>query len=240
MGELLDRINEVNYWIAKGLHPYVGGDFNNRIGNMNSISDKSLKWRCSENVDKDSNSNKCHFTSMCEMLKVLPLNHCKFYNRQFDGGFTYFKADRKSQIDFVVTDNVGRRDVVDFKLVTQGWHFSDHLPMDLKIRSKYVIDPLSIYIRSKALVEPTHPTKSVLRINRKNFDSDLAKVFITNHSQELSIKCHSLLNTESIVENVYDLLDAAINHSVYSLKRNPILLRTISIWMNVIDTFNST
>ena len=135
-------INEMNYWLSKGLHPYVGGDFNSRIGNINDISLKSLKWIYAENVDSGTNLNKNHFSNMCEVLKVLPLNHCIYYKREFKGGYTYFKANKKSQIDFVVTDNFGRMNVFDFDLVVSGWHFSDHLPVDVTIRCKYNINVL--------------------------------------------------------------------------------------------------
>ena len=69
-------IDEINYWLNKGFLPYIGGDFNSRIGDISKISNKSLKWRYSDNVDQHTNLNCNNFSNMCEMLKVLPLNHC--------------------------------------------------------------------------------------------------------------------------------------------------------------------
>ena len=37
-------VEEVNFWLNKGYVPYIGGDFNSRIGNISDISTKSLKW----------------------------------------------------------------------------------------------------------------------------------------------------------------------------------------------------
>ena len=114
---------------------------------------------------------------MCETLKILPLNHCLYGKNQFAGGFTYFKANKKSQIDFVVTDNAGRKQVTDLELVTSGWHFSDHIPIDLRTRNVYEINSLALLIRSKSLVEPSTPNRnnSFLKLYHKDFNCNMAK-----------------------------------------------------------------
>ena len=58
-------INEISYWLSKGLHPYIGGDFNSRIGDINVISSHSLKWRYAVNIDTGANTNKTGFSNMC-------------------------------------------------------------------------------------------------------------------------------------------------------------------------------
>ena len=108
-------INEINYWMCKGYNPYIGGDFNSRIGDINLVSAKSLKWRYEVNADMKTNMNQIHFRNMCETLKILPLNHMIYLKKIFEGGFTYYKANKTSQIDFVLTNNSGRRNIVDFR-----------------------------------------------------------------------------------------------------------------------------
>ena len=71
-------IDEINYWIQKGCQPYIGGDFNSRLGDINEISTKSLKWRYSKNLDDNINSHRNHFKNMCDLLNILPLNHCVY------------------------------------------------------------------------------------------------------------------------------------------------------------------
>ena len=124
-------INEIRYWLEKGSTPFVDGDLNSRPGDLNMIASNSLKWRYDNNIDQTCNINGIQFANMCELLQMLPLNHTIYGNRKFDGSYTYFKANKKSQIDFVLIDNKGRRLVREFKLVNTKWHHSDHLPLHL-------------------------------------------------------------------------------------------------------------
>ena len=92
-------VDEINYWLTKGYHPYIGGNCNSRIGDINKLSEKSLKWRYSKNVDQYTNSHCALFSDMCELLNILPLNHSFYGGKYFVGGYTYFKGNKKSQID---------------------------------------------------------------------------------------------------------------------------------------------
>ena len=86
-----ELIRDIKYWTDKGYQPYIGGDFNSRIGDINQISAKSLKWNFMENVDDKSNNHGKLFSNMCEILKVLLLNHCTYYKTNFDGDYTCYK-----------------------------------------------------------------------------------------------------------------------------------------------------
>ena len=83
-------ISDMNYWLMKGYHPIVGGDFNSRVGNINEISKTSLDWKYQMNVDSVINENGKRFATMCEFLKIQPINHCNYRTNLFRGGFTYF------------------------------------------------------------------------------------------------------------------------------------------------------
>ena len=117
------------------------------------------------------------------------------------GGFTYFKANKTSQIDFLLSDNQGRKAIMDFKIVTSGWHFSDHTPIDLTIRSKYEINSLCLLIRSRLINEDTSPQRpnNVLKFHNKNFDFNVAKSILTNKFQDISRQCYSCHSADSIV-----------------------------------------
>ena len=151
------------------------------------------------------------------MLNILPLNHCLYYENQFDGGYTYFKADKKSQIDFILTNNAGRRNVCDLKLMTSGWHFSDHLPIDVSVRATFNIDPLAIYIRSKALTLCTDiSNKSTLKFCRNEFDAEAAKEIMTANAADISRKCHDSQYVEPIVSNLHSFLQTTIKQTSYA------------------------
>ena len=60
---------------------------------------------------------------------MLPINHSIYYNVSFEGSLTYFKGGKQSQIDFLVTNNHGRRAIKTFTVLKTDWHMSDHLPI---------------------------------------------------------------------------------------------------------------
>ena len=213
--------SEINYWVSKGYHPFIGGDFNSRIGDINVISDKSLKWRYADNTDANVNANRVPFADMCEVLKILPINHCLYGHKQFDGGFTYFKSDKKSQIDYVLTDKVGRQKVSNFKLVTSGWHFSDHLPIDISTQSKYEINSLSILIRSKSLVKPTIPenTNKFLKFYRKEFDFNAAKAILLENAPDIIQQCNTFHSADLIINKLHLEMAETIRTTLTPVRR---------------------
>ena len=213
-------INEANYWMTKGFHPYIGGDFNSRIGDLNVISKKSLNWRYTDNCDSGINDNKIFFTDMCDILNILPLNHCIYLKKLFDGDFTYFKANKKSQIDFVLTDNVGRRNVDQFVIVHSGWHFSDHLPIDTDVRCKFEICALSLLIRSRSTMESTGICNTYNRsnnfklYNRKKYDFNAAKELLSERSDEITNICQISLSSDFIVNRLHKEMGNMIDNTL--------------------------
>ena len=132
-GDFAILSNDIHYWLEKGAIPYIGGDFNSRIGDINAFSQDHLKWRYSNNVDSISNQHGKSLLEVCDVHHIQPINHCNYYNTQFDGCFTYWKGEKKSQIDFLITNSEGRRLITEFNIIQTGWHTSDHLPLELKV-----------------------------------------------------------------------------------------------------------
>ena len=44
---------------------------------------------------------------MCKIGGIFPLNHLVYKNKAFRGGFTYFKANNKSQLDYIYSNKEG-------------------------------------------------------------------------------------------------------------------------------------
>ena len=83
----------------KNLIPIMGGDMNCRYGNLN-VTFSSMNILYSENIDENSNHHgRTYGIDLCTSANIFPLNHLK--QKKFSGDFTYLKADKKSQIDFV-------------------------------------------------------------------------------------------------------------------------------------------
>ena len=48
---------KIEFWTKKGYIPFIGGDFNARVGDLNKVADSALKWRYELNIDTKMNSH---------------------------------------------------------------------------------------------------------------------------------------------------------------------------------------
>ena len=202
---------EIEHWLEQGIIPFIGGDFNSRMGDLNQVSEQSLKWRYNKNVDDKTNSHGTSLTDVCHLHKVLPLNHCRYRNRIWDGKFTFFKAGKQSQIDLCLTTQHGRQLVTDFKIPENNWHFSDHLPIDVSLSLTKMIDAHMLLLRAKEL-DDEHRTGT--RINQFRYDID-----INSASRQLNDVIPSLMNSIA-TQSIDNTLQQLQNHLHPILKSN--------------------
>ena len=71
-------------------------------------------------------------TGICKRNKTYPINHLKDRGKVFDGDITYIKNDKKSQIDYVITNQKGRDEIVEFQVNKTNWHISSHRPRGVR------------------------------------------------------------------------------------------------------------
>ena len=69
---------ELAFWINNGNTPFVGGDFNSKLGDIAELSSKTLKWRYEMNIDTGKNQHGKELAGIWEIHKILPLNHCQY------------------------------------------------------------------------------------------------------------------------------------------------------------------
>ena len=79
---------EISFWLDHGFVPYMGRDYNSRLGDLNLIPQHMTKWRYALNVDEVLNSHGRLLSDVCELHNILPLNHCCYYDKTWDGKFT--------------------------------------------------------------------------------------------------------------------------------------------------------
>ena len=150
--------------------PFSGGDFNARIGNINMIS----PWNYEENCDTTTNKHgRIYFTDLCRRNKVYPLNHLISSDKIYHGDFTYLKANKKSQIDFIITNSTGRHVVNSFEIANDNWHISDHRPVSATIKMNYVIPSEALLVRAQDLNLETYDTSSKVERFNKNYNYQL-------------------------------------------------------------------
>ena len=70
---------------------------------------------------------------ICRKNKMYPINHLSYKGVVFHGDFTYIKNEKMSHIDYAITNNQGRGEVIYFEVVKTNWHLSDHRPIALEI-----------------------------------------------------------------------------------------------------------
>ena len=110
--------------------PILGGDFNSRVGDLNNIKVNGMDWRYEKICDEGTNLyGRTYFKDLCRINKILPINHLTYKNKIFAGDFTYIKSKKKSQIDFCLTYEEGRKYITDSNVLTYSWHLSDHRPL---------------------------------------------------------------------------------------------------------------
>ena len=166
----------------KSLIPILGGDINCRFGDLNQAFHEQ-KMCYSGNVDINTNSNGLIYgVDMCNSSLIFPINHLKIGNTTFPGDYTYQKAEKKSQIDFVFTDCAGLKCIIDFIIPNENWHLSDHRPVCLEIKANESIDCSLLLRRAKDLnyvFDPNHtkPVRYLANYNHKVFERWLKSDF---------------------------------------------------------------
>ena len=162
--------NDIEYWLKKGATPFIAGDFNSRIGDINALSQKCLKWHYNDNVDNILNQHGKSLYDVCDVHSILPVNHSKYFDKQFDGCITYCKGGKKSQIDFLLTNNEGRRLISEFNIIQTGWHTSDHLPLVLKVKIPFRMNAAMLLRRSCELKPYVPSQQPLIKCHRYKFN----------------------------------------------------------------------
>ena len=147
------------------------------------------------------------FTAMdvnCEIHKILPLNHCCYYDQVWDGKFTFHKAGKRSQIDFLFTNQQGRKYVTDFKIVDSGWHMSDHLSLTLSLNLPFDINIDTLLVRAMELSQTYQPI-SRLHSYRFKVDHNAAKARLLEKYSLLVDSCNDG-SPDTIIETLEDYI----------------------------------
>ena len=103
------------------------GDINSRVGNRILPPTRCSKYR--DNPDKQVNIHGKFVSDICNSFKCYPLNNLTYKGKEFDGKFTFPKADRKSQNDIVIGNLYSLNMISSFTIHELGYNPSDHFPL---------------------------------------------------------------------------------------------------------------
>ena len=157
----------------KKLIPILGGDINCRYNDLNKLYPE-LNMHYDANIDDTSNMHgRTYGKDMCQIGEVFPLNHLKYGGKHFPGDFTYIKAQKKSQIDFVYTNKTGVKYIKDFHIHSENWHFSDHKPVEVELSTPVFVNVSHTLIRARELNYEFNPHAVKIIRHTKNYDFDM-------------------------------------------------------------------
>ena len=172
----------------------IGGDFNSRPGDLNKMELDNYTF--SENVDRTTNAHGTLFTDMCRNGNVTPLNHLQHGNKNFPGKHTFYRGNRKSQIDFVITNRKGLDIIEELKFIENDWHISDHIPISTKISIPHTVDLKTLHKRSCDInALPQSCQSKITELKKYDVDITICTTILQTQREEL---------TKLMEENIID------------------------------------
>ena len=146
----------------------------------------SSSWVYNENIDKITNKHgPTLLRDLCMTCDVMPINCVKYRNKEIDNNFTYHSGSSKSQIDFALTDDQGRKNICRFKIISHDWHLTDHRPIVLEIDVTPEIDLSFLFKRAHDLNLTNNDNSSKIIQLRGNYDYDLVQNSPENMKPEM-------------------------------------------------------
>ena len=205
----------------RNLIPIIGGDINCRFGDLNHAF-REQRHLYNENADTITNLQGLTYgVDMCNSCQVFPVNHLKLPNKTFTGDYTYFKADKRSQIDFLFTDSAGIKHILDLVIPVNDWHLSDHRSLLVELKADESINPSTLLRRAKDLnyiFDPDHvkPKRYLSEYNLDTFEN-----YLRNCNESIDDYVMKMLEEENINGAIIKLEEYFDNAYRFSkIKRN--------------------
>ena len=169
----------------KKLNPIMGGDLNCRFGNLNLLR-QDTRLLYGENADVSSNKHGLTYgKDLCMIGDVFPLNHLIYRGRTFDGDCTYFKGNKKSQIDYVFINKNGMKLVENFSIQKDDWHLSDHRPILVTIHAARMFNSGFILKRAKELNHEFDPNRPTIVRHLGSYDLDVLTSYLCDNEAQV-------------------------------------------------------
>lgn len=106
---------------------FGGGDMNCRIGNLIGKPGRCSEYR--DNPDAETNSHGRFLNEICRSFNCFPLNNLTHKKKLFDGKFTYYKGNKKSQNDIILGNHKALDCIENFTIHEISFNPSDHFPL---------------------------------------------------------------------------------------------------------------
>ena len=88
-GDLNTRMTQC---IERDYTPYIGDDFNSRLGNLNLLS---KSWHYDIDIDHFRNKHgRTYMSDICRKNGIYPINHLKYKGKNFEDDFVSSKRGK--------------------------------------------------------------------------------------------------------------------------------------------------
>ena len=193
---------------------FIIGDFNSRMGNLDTLNQPTENMNYNENPDVTTNANGRDVMSLCMSQNITPVNHLQYNNVSFDGKRTFRKQQRWiSQLDWALC-SISLIKYIDSFSIHQDMNLpTDHASLSLHL-SGFTPTPSHLLSCSKQLgvyestpQQPTYPrrpisskcidhTSLVNNLHMPNYEE--AHTDINTLCEELALNIYTAAKTASI------------------------------------------
>ena len=176
------------------------GDENCRLGSLGNLNNHSY----TNNPDVLVNSHGKKVINICHDYKLYPVNHLVNNNKVFDGGFTFSREDRKSQIDWAIANGTCLPNIKNFEIDNYCPNISDHKPLLLDYKLDLAIPISSTY-------------DSILNITRNPNNHSNRKNFCKENVDEqiFTTLCQLNINDVDMQQGDNSQLSTSLNEILY-------------------------
>ena len=202
---------------TNGLIPFIGGDFNSRVGDMNTAF-QGCTWKYHANTDKHTNKHgRTFFKDMCSSVEIYPINGLKYKKKPFANNITFHGGNGNSQIDFVLSNNSGKKLIEKFHILSKDWHISDHQPIYISVSIDRGIDVYSLLRRAQDVNHVRDNRAEILQL-KANYDFASIKTVLNEKHSDIEHDMQSCLQHNDI-NGACQFLDYHVNESHKGLKQ---------------------
>ena len=179
---------------------------NCRFGDLNNIHTDNNRLLYEDNADESSNKHGLTYGyDLCRTGNMFPLNHLIYRTKSFDGDYTYFKGNKKSQIDFVYTNKDGLKLVKEFVIHKDDWHLSDHRSVSVEINANRMFNSVFLLKRAKELNYEFDPHRAKIVRHLGTYDMKALTNYLTENDTRLQGDVLSEINRLDINKAVIKL-----------------------------------
>ena len=210
------------------------GDLNNAFHDLGVVY--------TDNCDMISNNHgRTLGIDLCKTAEIFPVNHL-IGKKVHEGDYTYYKGDKKSQIDFVYSNKNGLKFIEDFCIPKNDWHVSDHRPVIMDILTPEVIEPSTLLRRARELNFEYDPNREHPKRYLASYNMNVFKTYLNDDAAKLERKVMMEIergNYDNVLVHIDDTMENAYKCSKMKIKKLNPEVKLMEVANTLFDKYKS-